>query len=333
MFPLLKSYIFRFSLHFWSSLCHCLCFVYLVTTGEFHVHCSGGSETDGAHGLRMPPVWKRAPDHKQVNTEGVGGGKCPEKTPQGSGQSVPGGARWRGCCVGSWGWAQCSACPLTLWPWPTSSTDLGRPCPFSSDARPRPSSFPTSVRVESGEFDLRLFLSCENSSEIKLTSALCLFSHLLSKQHNYHNLGDWAETKTPQKETSPSLRTPNSASSEMAPQAGLSTASRPGSQVASMMEGPPQTVSTHQRTPRLREEGISTSTTSRPPQASDRRHHSPSTRWPGRGGPSCLAWVFPTLNNSHPCRIPPVWVTKNCLIFHLKSPKNKHIGTLKAPSI
>lgn len=119
----------------------------------------------------------------------------------------------------------------------------------------------------------------------------------------------------------------------MAPQAGLSTASKPGSQVASMVEGPRQTVSTHQRTPRLHEEGISNSTTSRPPHASDRRHHSPSTRQPGRGGPSCLAWVFPTLSNSHPCRIPPVWVTKNRLIFHLKSPKNKHIGTLKAPSI
>lgn len=98
---------------------------------------------------------------------------------------------------------------------------MGRPCPFSSDARPRPSSFPTSVRVESGEFDLRLFLSCENSSEIKLTSALCLFSHLLRKQHNYHNLGDWAETKTPQEGTSPSLRTPNSASSEWPPRLGF----------------------------------------------------------------------------------------------------------------
>lgn len=29
------------------------------------------------HDLRKLPVWKRAPDHKQVNTEGVGGGKCP----------------------------------------------------------------------------------------------------------------------------------------------------------------------------------------------------------------------------------------------------------------
>lgn len=165
---------------------------------------------------------------------------------------------------------------------------MGRPCPFSSDARPPPSSFLTSVRVESGEFDLRLFLSCENSSEIKLTAALCLFSHLLSKQHNYHNLGDWAETKTPREETSLSLRTPSSASSEMAPQAGLSTASKPGSQVASVVEGPPQALSTHQRTPGLHEEGISTSTTSRPRQAPDRRHYSPSTRRPGRGGASQL---------------------------------------------
>ena len=313
-------------------------FVYLVTTGESHVHRPRKWEWRRGQNRWNPMTsgsFRFGKGHLTTNkwtqrvSEVV---SAPEKTLQGRRQSVPRGSRWRGSCVGSWAWAQRSACAPTWWPWPTSSADLGGPCPFPFDAGPPPSSFPTSVRLESGEFDLRLFLSCENLSEAELTSALCLFSHLLSKQHNYSNPGDWAETKTPQGETSPSLRTPNSASSEMASQTGLFTASKPGSQVARVVDGPPQPLSTHQRTPGLHEEGISTSTASRPPQASDRRHHSPSTRQPGRGS------QLPGLGLPHTQQQPSPWNTTclgNRVSFNisLKSPKNKHVGTLKAPSI
>lgn len=115
----------------------------------------------------------------------------------------------------------------------------------------------------------------------------------------------------------------------MAPQAGLSTASKPGSQVASVVEGATPGFVYPSEGPLVAVGGILGTT-----QASQSLTGTVTNG--GRKeeqGPIALAWVFPTLSNSHSLRIPPVWVTSNHLIFHLKSSKNKHIGTLKAPSI
>lgn len=94
------------------------------------MHCPGGSETDGAHGLRTLPVWKRAPDHKQVNKEGVGGGKCPGENATGKGAECAGWGPLEGLLRGFLGMGTVLSLPSDLMTMAHLLSRLGKAVPL-----------------------------------------------------------------------------------------------------------------------------------------------------------------------------------------------------------
>lgn len=78
---------------------------------------------------------------------------------------------------------------------------------WRSDAWSQASSFPISVRIESGKFCFMLFPPRENSprTKINISPLLCLFSHLHSMYHNYNYL--MFHLKSPEKRDTEAFKT------------------------------------------------------------------------------------------------------------------------------
>lgn len=232
---------------------------------------------------------------------------APEKTLQGRGQTVPGGwGRLEGLPCGLLGLGGRSAPTWANGHNQFPQQSWGGLAPSSL----MPSSFPMSVRVESGEFYLTLFLPCENFPEIKLSSALYC-AHFLTRSVRSTVTTTWADGQRPKshrmRQAPPSgphfclLRNDP-------PDWAFHTASKPASRWPDGGRVTPA-LSGYQRTPGPCGECASTSAASRPPWASDRRHYSPSTGWPAwpRIPRKCLSGAFPSLSDSPQLRTPPVW--------------------------